>query len=301
MYISDAIGDYLEYLEIEKYRSDKTIENYHHYLERLIEFADDIPITEVDDKLIRKWRIWLNRYENENGQSLSKNTQNYHLIALRNMLKYLSKKDIEALAPEKIELGKVNRAQVESLSKRDVVKLRDEVDTSSETGMRDLAIIDLLLASGLRVSELSKLNREDIDSDTREFTVRGKGNKDRLVFVTKNCMNTISNYLSARSDNLQPLFIQYSRFSEASRDGDYRRLTPRSIQRLLAKYGKHAGIKTNVSPHKLRHTYATRLLTNGADIRSVQMLLGHSDISTTQIYTHLTDKELRSAYEAASS
>jgi site-specific recombinase XerD len=217
------------------------------------------------------------------------------------MLKYLSKKDIEALAPEKIELGKVNRAQVESLSKRDVVKLRDEVDTSSETGMRDLAIIDLLLASGLRVSELSKLNREDIDSDTREFTVRGKGNKDRLVFVTKNCMNTISNYLSARSDNLQPLFIQYSRFSEASRDGDYRRLTPRSIQRLLAKYGKHAGIKTNVSPHKLRHTYATRLLTNGADIRSVQMLLGHSDISTTQIYTHLTDKELRSAYEAASS
>ena len=299
MYLSDAIIEYLEYLEIEKYRSDKTIRNYHHYLERLIEFADDIPVKDIDDKLIRKWRIWLNRYENQNGQDLSKNTQNYHLIALRNMLKYLAKQDVETLAPERIELGKVNRPQIESLSRQDIEKLRNEVDTSSETGLRDIAIIDTLLSSGLRVSELSSLNRNDIDRNKREFTVRGKGSKDRLVFVTEETMNTIINYTKERKDNLQPLFIQYSRYSEDSRDGDFRRLTPRSIQRMLAKYGKLAGIKTRVTPHKLRHTFATQLLTNGADLRSVQMLLGHSDISTTQIYTHLTDRELRKTYESA--
>jgi site-specific recombinase XerD len=299
MYLSDALADYLEYLEIEKYRADRTIQNYHHYLERLIEFADDIPITDVDDKLVRKWRIWLNRYENNNGQTLSKNTQNYHIIALRNLLKYLAKQNIDALAAERIELGKVNRPQVESLSKNDVEKIRGQVDRTTETGLRDAAIIDMLLSSGLRVSELAALDRNDIDKNQNEFTVRGKGNKDRLVFVTDECLNTIFDYLSKRTDNLQPLFIQYSRFSEASRDGDYRRLTPRSIQRLLAKYGKLAGVKTNITPHKLRHTYATRLLTNGADLRSVQMLLGHSDISTTQIYTHLSDRELRRVYNSA--
>jgi len=300
MYLSDAISDYLEYLEIEKYRSDKTIRNYRHYLERLVEFADDVTITEVDDKLVRKWRIWLNRYENQNGQTLSKNTQNYHVIALRNLLKYLAKQDIDALAAERIELGKVTRPQVESLSQKDVQKIRAEIDHATETGLRDAAIIDMLLSSGLRVSELAVLDRHDINKNTNEFTVRGKGSKDRLVFITDECLNTIFNYINRRSDNLQPLFIQYSRYSEASRDGDYRRLTPRSIQRLLARYGKLAGVKTRVTPHKLRHTYATRLLTNGADLRSVQMLLGHSDISTTQIYTHLTDRELRKAYEAAS-
>jgi len=299
MYLSDAINDYLEYLEIEKYRSDKTITNYHHYLERLIEFADDIPLSKVDEKLIRKWRIWLNRYQNSNGETLSKNTQNYHLIALRNLLKYLAKQDIKALSAEKIELGKVQRAKVENLSPKEIAAVRRQINTSKEIGSRDLAIVDLLLASGLRISELVALNRTDIADSKNSFTVRGKGQKDRLVFVTDQSLDTLNNYMKTRTDNLPPLFIQYSRFSEESRDGDYRRLTARSVQRLLAKYGRLAGVKTTVTPHKLRHTFATTLLANGADLRSVQTLLGHADISTTQIYTHLTNHQLREVYDKA--
>ncbi len=290
--------DFVESLEVEGGRSSKTAENYGHYLERFVEFADDIPVDKITSELIRKYRLWLNRYKNINGESLSLNTQSYHLIALRGFLQYLSKRDIISLPPNKIELPKTVRKQVTFLHFDEIERLRGVIDISSESGLRDRAIVELLFSSGLRVSELCNLDRGHINTTRREFMVRGKGQKDRPVFVSDMAAEHVESYLAERHDSLTPLFISYSRNAGTTDTyGDYRRLTSRSVQRMISKYAKLAGITKHVSPHTMRHSFATDLLMNGADLRSVQTMLGHSDISTTQVYTHVTDEHLREVHE----
>lgn len=298
MYLSELIVDFLEHLEVERGRSQKTSENYHLYLMRFVEFTNDITVDNISNETIRKWRLWLNRYKNDHEVELSPITQSYHLIALRSFLTYCTKRDIETLGPENIELPKIKRKQVTFLSPEEVERLIEAIDTGSEAGLRDLAIIELLFSSGLRVSELTALNREHVNTKRREFMVRGKGQKDRPVFISEVAANHVENYLSARQDLLPALLISYSKRSgTASTDGDFRRLTPRSIQRIVSQYAKLAGITKHVSPHTMRHSFATDLLMNGADLRSVQSLLGHSNISTTQVYTHVTDQHLKEVHD----
>lgn len=298
MYLSEMINDFMEHLEVEGGRSQKTTENYRLYLERFLEFTDDITVDKINPEIVRKFRLWLNRYENDNKQALSTITQSYHLIALRGFLTYLSRRDIESMSADKIILPKTARAQVTFLHFDEVAKLLDEIDTSEEVGLRDRAIIELLFSSGLRVSELVNLNIDHINLSRREFMVRGKGQKDRPVFVSKSAANHVQSYLEARQDSLVPLFISYSRnHGDANTSGDYRRLGARSIQRMVAQYARLAGITKHVSPHTLRHSFATDLLMNGADLRSVQSMLGHSNISTTQVYTHVTDQHLKEVFD----
>lgn len=297
MYVSELILDYIEHLEVEGGRSAKTAENYKLYLERFVEFTDDTTVAKITTEMIRKYRLWLNRYKNDNEDELATITQGYHLIALRGFLTYLSKRDIASLSPEKIELPKISRKQVTFLHYDEVARLLETISTDSEDGLRDRAIIELLFSSGLRVSELVNLNRDHVNTKRREFMVRGKGQKDRPVFIGEAAAARVEDYLSARLDNLPPLFLSYSRNNTASTGGDYRRLTARSIQRIINKYAKLAGITKHVSPHTMRHSFATDLLMNGADLRSVQVMLGHSNISTTQVYTHVTDEHLREVYE----
>ncbi|RYX79531.1 hypothetical protein EON76_02325 [bacterium] len=297
MYTSELILDYIEHLEVEGGRSAKTAENYRLYLERFVEFTNDIIVEKITSDIIRKYRLWLNRYKNYNDAELITITQSYHLIALRGFLKYLSGRDIASLSPEKIILPKVSRRQVTFLHYDEVERLLAQVGLQTESGLRDRAIIELLFSSGLRVSELVNLNRDHINIERREFMVRGKGQKDRPVFVGITAAQRVLNYLDSRTDSLPALFISYSRNAQESNTGDYRRLTARSIQRMLSQYARLAGITKHVSPHTMRHSYATDLLMNGADIRSVQSMLGHSSISTTQVYTHVTDQHLREVYE----
>ena len=295
--MSELILDYIEHLEVEGGRSAKTAENYKLYLERFIEFTDNIIVDKITTEIVRKYRLWLNRYKNDNDDELATITQSYHLIALRGFLGYLSKRDIASLPPDKIELPKVIRKQVTFLHYDEVERLLEQINTNEESGLRDRAIVELLFSSGLRVSELVNLNRDHINIIRREFMVRGKGQKDRPVFISESASSHVDNYLQSRSDSLSPLFISYSRNSAPTMSGDYRRLSSRSIQRIINKYTKLAGITKHVSPHTMRHSFATDLLMNGADIRSVQVMLGHSNISTTQIYTHVTDEHLREVYE----
>lgn len=297
MYTSDLIQDYIEHLEVEGGRSRKTAENYKLYLERFVEFTDNIEVSKISTELVRKYRLWLNRYVNNNDDILATITQSYHLIALRGFLRYLSNRDIDSLSPDKITLPKVSRKQVTFLYRDEITRLLAEIDTSTEQGLRDRAIIELLFSSGLRVSELVGLNRDNINLKRREFMVRGKGQKDRPVFISQAAADHINNYLETRTDSLPALFISYSRNVSPETTGDYRRLTARSVQRMLSQYTRLAGITKHVSPHTMRHSYATDLLMNGADIRSVQSMLGHSNISTTQVYTHVTDEHLRDTYE----
>jgi site-specific recombinase XerD len=289
--------DFLEYLEIEQNRSQKTIENYDHYLTRLVDFAGDIQVKDIDAELIRKWRLWLNRLGTNTSDELGKTTQNYHLIALRSFLKYCAKRNIPALTADKIELARTRRKQVTFLSEDELERLFGEPDTSSLAGLRDRAILELLFSSGLRVSELVGLDRDHINLKRREFMVRGKGQKDRPIFISPEAASWVGRYLERRQDTAKPLFVRYSGVKQVDRSGNFSRLTARSIQRLVARYALLAGITKHVSPHTLRHSFATDLLMNGADLRSVQAMLGHSNIATTQIYTHVTDPHLRAVHE----
>jgi site-specific recombinase XerD len=297
MYMSELLLDYAEHLEVEGGRSAHTAENYTLYLERFVEFTDDIDVAKITPETVRKYRLWLNRYKNVNDDELAMITQSYHLIALRGFLGYLSKRNIPTLSPEKIELPKVSRKQVTFLHYDEVERLLEQINTDDETGLRDRAIIELLFSSGLRVSELVNLNRDYVNTERREFMVRGKGQKDRPVFISESASQHVKNYLQSRTDALPPLFLNYSRNNHSDNSGNFRRLSPRSIQRIINKYTRLAGITKHVSPHTLRHSFATDLLMNGADIRSVQTMLGHSSISTTQVYTHVTDEHLREVHE----
>jgi len=297
MYTSELLLDFIEHIEVEGGRSAKTAENYRLYIERFIEFTEDTTVEKITTEMIRKYRLWLNRYKNYNEDDLATITQSYHLIALRGFLKYLSERDIVSLSPDKITLPKVSRKQVTFLHYDEVERLLDGIDINTEIGLRDRAIVELLFSSGLRVSELINLNRDHINTKRREFMVRGKGQKDRPVFISEAAADWVDKYLDSRDDTLPPLFLNYSRNNTANTTGDFRRLTARSIQRLVTHYARLAGITKHVSPHTMRHSFATDLLMNGADIRSVQSMLGHSNISTTQVYTHVTDEHLRDVYE----
>jgi len=295
--MSELILDYIESIEVEGGRSAKTAENYRLYLERFVEFTEDIMVEKITSENIRKYRLWLNRYKNVNDDELATITQSYHLIALRGFLTYLGQRNIVSLSPDKITLPKVSRKQVTFLHYDEVERMLAAIDIDSEAGLRDRAIVELLFSSGLRVSELTNLNRDHVNTKRREFMVRGKGQKDRPVFISEAAADWVDRYLDARQDSLPPLFISYSKSVEQTNSGDYRRLTARSVQRAIAKYTRLAGITKHVSPHTMRHSFATDLLMNGADIRSVQSMLGHSNISTTQVYTHVTDQHLREVYE----
>lgn len=297
MKISTLKTDFLEYLEIEQNRAQKTIENYDHYLTRLIDFAGDVDISEISPELIRKWRLWLNRLGTNTSDELQKTTQNYHLIALRSFLKYCAKRDINALPADKIELARTKRVQVTFLNDEEMQRLLSEPDTTRESGLRDRAILELLYSSGLRVSELAGLNKDHVNLKRQEFMVRGKGQKDRPIFISEEATDWIKKYLDKRTDNTTPLFIRVGGSKKADQTGNHKRLTARSIQRMVARYALLAGITKHVSPHTLRHSFATDLLMNGADLRSVQALLGHSNISTTQIYTHVTDPHLKQVHK----
>ena len=298
MYLSDLINDFLESLEIEKGRSLFTVRNYDLYLSRLIEFGGDVKIGDFGAEELRRYRLWLNRYKNGKGEGLSVATQAYHLIALRGFLKYVTKRGIKALEPALIELPRKHRPQVTFLYVDEIERILAEIPTDTETGLRDRAIFELLFSSGLRVSELVKLNRDSVNLERREFMVRGKGQKDRPVFISEEAAAALSGYLAERRDALPALFLNNSRnLPEGNTSGDYRRLTTRSVQRIVDKYVRAAGITKHVTPHTLRHSFATDLLMNGADLRSVQSMLGHADISTTQIYTHVTDRHLRDVHE----
>lgn len=296
MHLEKAKTDFLEYLEIEQNRSQKTIRNYDHYLTRLIDFAGDIKVRDITPELVRKWRLWLNRLGTNTSDELQAATQNYHLIALRSFLKFCAKRDITALSADKIELARTRRKQVTFLSTEEVERLFSEIDTSSLAGLRDRAILELLFSSGLRVSELVGLDRDHINLKRREFMVRGKGQKDRPIFISPAAAEWIQKYLDERGDTTRPLFIRFGGSKKVDLSGNYHRLTARSVQRMVSRYALMAGITKHVSPHTLRHSFATDLLMNGADLRSVQALLGHSNISTTQIYTHVTDPHLKEVH-----
>jgi site-specific recombinase XerD len=297
MQFAKAKTDFLEHMEIEQNRSQKTIQNYDHYLTRLIDFAGDIKVEDIDGELIRKWRLWLNRLGTNTSDELSKITQNYHLIALRSFLKYCAKRNIPAMAADKVELAKTARKQVTFLTEDELKRLFDEPDVNTLAGARDRAILELLFSSGLRVSELVGLDKDHINLKRREFMVRGKGQKDRPIFISETAAKWVEHYLGMRRDTSRPLFVRYSGTKQIDLSGNFHRLTVRSVQRLVARYALLAGITKHVSPHTLRHSFATDLLMNGADLRSVQAMLGHSNIATTQIYTHITDPHLKSVHE----
>lgn len=297
MVFAKAKTDFLEYMEIEQNRSQKTIENYDHYLTRLIDFAGDIKVSDIDNELIRKWRLWLNRLGTNTSDELSKTTQNYHLIALRSFLKYCAKRNIPALPADKIELARTVRKQVTFLNEDELERIFAQPDIGTLAGVRDRAILELLFSSGLRVSELAALDRDHINLKRREFMVRGKGQKDRPIFISPAAAEWVEQYLGKREDTAKPLFVRYSGSKKVDLSGNFHRLTVRSVQRIVARSALLAGITKHVSPHTMRHSFATDLLMNGADLRSVQAMLGHSNIATTQIYTHVTDPHLKSVHE----
>lgn len=304
MDFAELINDYIEHLEVERGRSQKTAENYRRYLKRFLEIAGEITKkgaklqpSDITLELVRKFRLQLNREETANGENLAIITQSYFLIALRGFLKYLAQREIESLDPSLIELPHVVRKQVTFLHYDEVEEILNQIPTDTQSGLRDRAIIELLYSGGLRVSEIVKLNRDSINFERLEFMVRGKGSKDRPIFISKAAAERIQEYLETRTDNLVPLFLSNSRCQKPDTSGNFRRLTARSIERIVSKYAKLAGITKHVSPHTLRHSFATDLLMNGADLRSVQALLGHADISTTQIYTHVTDQHLKEVHE----
>ncbi|MCK5021877.1 MAG: tyrosine-type recombinase/integrase [Candidatus Pacebacteria bacterium] len=284
--------EYLEYLEIERGRSVKTVANYDRYLDRFLEFLSKNDPKDISDDIVRKYRLYLNRGEfGARKESLKKTTQNYYLIALRGFLKYLVKRGVESLAPEKIELAKISERSLDLISIEELERLLKAPKGENIKELRDKSLLELLFSTGLRVSELCALN-SDIDLKKDEMSVRGKGDKIRVVFLSDSAKSIIKDYLAKRKDMNEALFISFGRNRT-----DNNRLTTRSVERIVKYYAVKAGITKVVTPHIIRHSFATDLLQNGADLRSVQMMLGHSDISTTQIYTHITDKHLKEIHK----
>lgn len=308
MDIEDLINEFLEYCEIERGHSELTIRNYEHYLNRFLDFCqqekhkDSIKPKDITLELTRKYRLHLNRLDNNYGENLKKITQNYHIIALRAFLKYLARKDIETLAAEKLELADSSRRSFTFLEITEIESLLKAPENNPNKNilitLRDKAIIHTLFSTGLRVSELVSLDIDNVNLERGEFAVRGKGDKERIVFLSDTAKDVINDYLKKRDDDYKPLFIHIGGFKDLEEDGEFMRLTSRSVQRIVKKYAKLAGIVKEVTPHVLRHSFATDLLINGADIRSVQEMLGHSSITTTQIYTHVTNKQLREVHKA---
>ncbi|MFA5934018.1 MAG: tyrosine-type recombinase/integrase [Candidatus Paceibacterota bacterium] len=304
--------EFLEYLEIEKGRSLKTIENYEHYLDRFFAYSKLEKPEDITDPVVKEFRLWLNRQVTGNnratGATISKKTQNYHMITLRAFLKYLARQDIKSLPAERIELAKVPERSLDLISEKELYRLIESPSGEDLKDLRDRAILELFFSTGLRVSELCSLSR-DIDLSVDEMSIRGKGSKVRVIFLSETAKQAVRKYLAKRKDMDDALFIQLSQnVSTLSADAKNKKpldfahgkslaLTRRSVERIVKQHAIKAGISKKVTPHVIRHSFATDLLSNGADIRSVQMMLGHANISTTQIYTHVTDKQLRETHK----
>lgn len=290
MNIERFLGEFLEYLEIERGRSPRTVTNYEHYLRRIFTYIGAKRMADITENKVRKFRIWMNREAAGNGKGMSVNTQNYHLIALRSFLKYAAKRDQKALAAEKIELARVPMRDIDLPGIEDLERLLAAPEGNDERALRDRAILELLFSTGLRVSELAALNTDTLDFKRGEFSIRGKGGKVRVVFLSPRATEAIKVYLEIRGDIEDALFVSTGK--------NISRLSDRQIQRIIKKHALKAGIVKHITPHTLRHLFATDLLINGADLRSVQALLGHSSITTTQVYTHLTDRQLREIHQS---
>ncbi len=298
MKLKDLKRQFLEYTEIERGRSLKTVENYDRYLERFLQYTKLEDPKKITEDVVRDYRLWLNRQSVaprglRSKETLKRKTQNYYLIALRAFLKYLMKRDIASLAPDKIELAKTPERSLDLITKNELERLMKAPNGTDEKSLRDRAILELLFSTGLRVSELCALPR-DLDLTADEISVRGKGEKVRVVFLSPEAKDAIKAYLKVRKDMDDSLFVQNAKNSKSKKT---LQLTPRSVERIIKHYGIKAGITRKVTPHVIRHSFATDLLQNGADLRSVQMLLGHANIGTTQIYTHLTDKHLKEVHK----
>lgn len=289
--INVFLTQYLDYLELEKNRSIKTRENYERYLKAFIVFTKIQKPGDITLDKVMQFRLHLAR-ENNSGKELKRITQSYYIIALRNFLKYLIKNDYKVLSPDKIELPKISRRQIEIIEYSELERLLNAPDTANLRGLRDKAILETLFSTGLRVSELCNLDRY-INLDRGEVAVRGKGEKIRVVFISDAAKKAIKNYLDKRDDALDKLFISLTKNNKS-----VGKITSRAVQRLIDYYRRKSGITKNITPHQIRHQFATDLLMNGADLRSVQELLGHSNISTTQVYTHITNKQLKDVHEA---
>lgn len=317
MNLSTLIKDFLEYLEIERNVSQLTIRNYHHYLERFLDFllgtlpsqipdvdiralerakrAKSLSASVITQDKVREYRLFLSRFVDEHGISLKRVTQSYHLIALRSLLKYLSKRDLAPISAEKIDLPKGESRSVKFLERQAVERLLSMPALSTQEGLRDKTILEVLFSTGLRVSELTKLNRDQINLDRAEFGVIGKGRRARVVFLSDSAVEWLKRYTGNRADDYLPLFIRYSGRNPTPGDktGESYRLSARSVQRLVEKYVKKAKLPIKITPHGLRHSFATDLLSSGADLRAIQEMLGHKNIATTQIYTHVTNPQLK--------
>lgn len=300
--LSKLIHRYLTYIEIEKNYSLYTVRNYKHYLET---FADWFTknyqqeyINRLNSEIVRSYRLWLSRYENERGETLSHTTQSYYVIAIRAFLKYLSKKGHHSLAPDKVDLPKGEGHSLKFMNREQVERLLEMPNVTEDSGLRDRAILEVLFSTGLRVSEIAKLDCDKIDLKTREFGIIGKGRRSRIVFLSERAAEWLAKYMSARSDAWKPLWIRFGGSKVDPAMGSEKiRLSVRGIQRIVEKYRMAAGIPMKVSPHVLRHSFATSLLQNGADLRSVQEMLGHKNVSTTQIYTHVTNPKLKEIHD----
>lgn len=296
------INQFLEHLEVERNCSKLTIRDYRHYLDVFYDwFSSTQPhksIEDIDLALVRQYRVFLARRTNDKGMTLKRVTQNYYTIALRSFLRFLIKNDHKTLEPSKIDLPKTESRSLKFLEREQVERLVTAVDTSTEEGIRDRTIMELLFSTGLRVSEIAKLNKEHINLDRKEFGVIGKGGRARVVFISDRAADWIDRYIRERKDVYKPLFIRYSGLVIDENEGEKMRLTVRSIERIVKKYVKAARLSVDASVHTLRHSFATDLLTNGADLRSVQEMLGHKNVATTQIYTHVTNKQLKEVHEA---
>ncbi|OGG11470.1 hypothetical protein A2Z00_02900 [Candidatus Gottesmanbacteria bacterium RBG_13_45_10] len=321
MDLAALIKDFLEYLEIERNVSQLTIRNYKHYLERFRAFlsgqvpsppssaevhggagtkADHrVSVSNITPESIRQYRLYLSRFVDEDDISLKRVTQNYHLIALRSFLKYLLKRDIAVVAPEKIDLPKAESRSVKFLEREQVDHLLQMPEIGTPEGLRDKAILEVLFSTGLRVSELVHLNRDQINFTSKEFGVIGKGRRARVVFLSDSACEWLDRYLKNRDDDSKALFIRYSgkKPDEGENVGESLRLTARSVQRLVEKYVKKGRLPIKITPHGLRHSFATDLLSAGADLRAIQEMLGHKNVSTTQIYTHITNPQLKQIHE----
>ena len=302
MTLEEYKREFLEYLEIERGRSLHTITNYDRYLTKFLTYSKLTNPTKINERIVRDYRMWLNRQPGtkigRDTDTMKRKTQNYYLIALRAFLKFLRKRGVESLNPEYIELAKTPERQIDLISSAELNRLMSAPDTATLQGLRDKAILELLFSTGLRVSELTSLSIDDVDLHRDEFSVRGKGDKVRVVFISDSARDAVKKYLKERKDMDDAMFVQCGKNVEkvkvANKD---LRLTPRSIQRIIKKYAIQAGITRKVTPHIIRHSFATDLLSNGADLRSVQALLGHANIATTQVYTHVTDKHLRDIHK----
>ncbi len=298
MTLMELKRQFLEYLEIERGRSVKTVENYDRYLIRFLVFSKIEKPSDLTEELVREFRLHLNRQSGTKVggrvEPMKRRTQNYYLIALRAFLKFMRKRGVSSLSPERIELAKVPERSLDLISTAELTRLMNAPATDSLEGKRDRAILELLFSTGLRISELCSLSIDDVDLSRDEFSVRGKGDKVRVVFISEEARATIKSYLAARKDMDDALFVRYGKKAHVGAEA---RVTPRVVQRLLKRYATKAGITRKVTPHVIRHSFATDLLSNGADLRSVQALLGHAHIGTTQIYTHVTDAHLREVHK----